>query len=181
MGRGQPIKAPILEMDLRARRPVQRGVAELSTTPRDVYITFFTTMFLHGGWVHLLMNMWMLWIFGNNIEDRLGHFVYVAFYLMGGIVATLVFWYRDRTATMPVIGASGAVAAVLGGVRDDVSDRESADTGVFPPHQRSLICRRSCCWEFGSCCNWFRASWECGALRWSRSHFGHTSAASSPA
>jgi membrane associated rhomboid family serine protease len=71
-------------------------------------------MFLHGGWAHLLMNMWMLWIFGNNIEDRLGHFVYLAFYMMGGIVATLVFWVSGPNVTMPVVGASGAVAAVLG-------------------------------------------------------------------
>jgi membrane associated rhomboid family serine protease len=114
VGRGQAIQAPIMEMDRRVGRPVQRGVAILSTTPRDVYTTFFTTMFLHGGWAHLLMNMWMLWIFGNNIEDRLGHFVYLAFYLMGGIVATLVFWVSGPNVTMPVIGASGAVAAVLG-------------------------------------------------------------------
>jgi membrane associated rhomboid family serine protease len=60
------------------------------------------------------MNMWMLWIFGNNIEDRLGHLQYLAFYLLGGVVATLVFWATAPNATMPVVGASGAVAAVLG-------------------------------------------------------------------
>jgi membrane associated rhomboid family serine protease len=114
MGRGQPINAPIMEMDLRVGRPVQRDVVQLSTNPQDVYVTFLTTMFLHGGWGHLLMNMWMLWIFGNNIEDRLGHLVYVAFYLTGGIVATLVFWLTGPNVTTPVIGASGAVAAVLG-------------------------------------------------------------------
>jgi len=114
MGRGQPIKAQVLEMDLRLGRPVQREVVTLSTNPRDVYLTLITTMFLHGGWGHLLMNMWMFWIFGNNIEDRLGSLVYLAFYLMGGIVATLVFWASGPNTTMPVVGASGAVAAVLG-------------------------------------------------------------------
>jgi membrane associated rhomboid family serine protease len=72
-------------------------------------------MFLHGGWGHLLMNMWMLWVFGNNIEDRLGHLVYLIFYLFGGIVATLAFWVSNPEALTPVVGASGAVAAVLGG------------------------------------------------------------------
>ena len=72
-------------------------------------------MFLHGGWGHLLMNMWMLWVFGNNIEDRLGHFAYLVFYILGGVLATLAFWASDPGSLMPVIGASGAVAAVLGG------------------------------------------------------------------
>ena len=86
----------------------------LTAEPGEVYLTFLTTMFLHGGWGHLLMNMWMLWIFGNNIEDRLGHLMYIVFYLLGGVLATLVFWASDPEGFMPVIGASGAVAAVLG-------------------------------------------------------------------
>ena len=102
-------------IDALSGRPVPVVVARLSTDPVSVYRTFLTTMFLHGGWVHLLMNMWMLWIFGNNIEDRLGHFVYLAFYLVGGVVASLVFWASDPEGLIPVIGASGAVAAVLGG------------------------------------------------------------------
>ncbi len=102
------------EIDLLTGRPKIVGVP-LSTDASAVYPTFLSTMFLHGSWAHLLMNMWMLWIFGNNVEDRLGHFLYLAFYIGGGIIATLVFWVTDVGGTVPVIGASGAVAAVLGG------------------------------------------------------------------
>ena len=67
-------------------------------------------MFLHGGWMHLVGNMWFLWIFGNNVEDRLGHVLYLAFYLVGGLLATACHWAYDPHSTMPVVGASGAVA-----------------------------------------------------------------------
>ncbi len=114
VGQGKAIAVPLNAVNPRNGRPVLGPLAQLSTNPAEVYVTFLTTIFLHGGWVHLLMNMWMLWIFGNNIEDRLGHFVYLAFYLIGGIVATLAFWASAPNAITPVIGASGAVAAVLG-------------------------------------------------------------------
>ncbi len=114
VGNGQPIVVQGKRVDWFGNVfPVP--VAKLSTDPAAVYPTFLTTMFLHGGWVHMLMNMWMLWVFGNNIEDRLGHFVYLAFYLGGGVIATLAFWASAPSAMMPVVGASGAVAAVLGG------------------------------------------------------------------
>lgn len=90
-------------------------VARLSTDGRDVYPTIFTMMFVHGGWLHLVSNMWMLWVFGNNIEDRLGGIVYVLFYILGGVIAVLTHWAVDPHSTVPVVGASGAVAAVLGG------------------------------------------------------------------
>src|SRR5262245_14619696 len=115
VGRGKEIVAPKLEIDPQTRRPVKKGELHLSTKTAEVYRTFLTTMFLHGGWWHLIMNMWMLWVFGNNIEDRLGPFVYLLFYLLGGVVATLAFWASDPNGLTPVIGASGAVAAVLGG------------------------------------------------------------------
>lgn len=115
LGKGPAVAAPVLAIDNFRGRPVQIAMRQLSTAPADVYATFLTTMFLHGGWGHLLMNMWMLWIFGNNIEDRLGSIMFVVFYLMGGILATLAFWASDPNGLMPVIGASGAVAAVLGG------------------------------------------------------------------
>ncbi len=114
MGNAQPVVAPLAAHDPQGR-PVQIAVVQLSTDPADVYATFVTTMFLHGGWGHLLMNMWMLWVFGNNIEDRVGHIMFVGYYLMGGIVATLCHWAVEPNSTMAVIGASGAVAAVLGG------------------------------------------------------------------
>ncbi|HEX3601413.1 MAG TPA: rhomboid family intramembrane serine protease, partial [Lacipirellulaceae bacterium] len=115
VGQGQPVAGTLTAVDPRTGQVVPIARMKLSTDPARVYLTFLTTMFLHGGWMHLLMNMWMLWVFGNNIEDRLGHFVYLGFYLAGGIIATLAFWASAPEAFTPVIGASGAVAAVLGG------------------------------------------------------------------
>ena len=114
LGKG-PIVVPLERINPQTDRVEVIGRVQLDASPSDVYPTFLTTMFLHGGWMHLAMNMWMLWIFGNNIEDRLGHFLYLCFYLGGGILATLAYWLSDPNGGMPVIGASGAVAAVLGG------------------------------------------------------------------
>jgi membrane associated rhomboid family serine protease len=95
--------------------PGRQGQVLLSTDPKDVYVTFFTMMFLHGNWVHLLLNMWMLWVFGNNVEDRLGPLMYLCYYLLGGLVGTVCHWAINPMSPTAVIGASGAVAAVLGG------------------------------------------------------------------
>lgn len=73
-----------------------------------------TGVFLHGGWLHLLGNMLFLWIFGNNIEDRLGRLPYLLFYLAGGIAASLAQVAIDPASDIPLVGASGAIAAVLG-------------------------------------------------------------------
>ncbi|HLK63902.1 MAG TPA: rhomboid family intramembrane serine protease [Bryobacteraceae bacterium] len=78
------------------------------------YANILTSMFLHGGWMHVLGNMWFLWIFGDNIEDILGHGKYLVFYLLCGVVAALtqvVFNYYSR---VPMVGASGAIAGVMG-------------------------------------------------------------------
>jgi membrane associated rhomboid family serine protease len=75
---------------------------------------FFTSMFLHGGWLHLIGNMWYLWIFGDNIEDRLGHFTYLIFYLLCGLGAGIVHTVINFNTTIPSVGASGAIAGVLG-------------------------------------------------------------------
>jgi membrane associated rhomboid family serine protease len=115
VGQGQAILLPVMGIDPATREPKQIGQMPVSTLPSDVYPTFVTTMFMHGGWLHLLSNMWMLWIFGNNIEDRLGHVMFLAFYAVGGLLATCCFWISDPNGTLPVVGASGAVAAVLGG------------------------------------------------------------------
>ncbi len=77
-------------------------------------ITLITHMFLHGGWVHFLSNMWILFIFGDNVEARLGHFRYLIFYIIGGIVAGLSQVLIAPDSSIPSIGASGAIAAVLG-------------------------------------------------------------------
>lgn len=74
----------------------------------------FSSMFLHGGWLHLLGNMLFLWIFGNNVEDRLGHAAYLLFYLVGGVAAALAQVVIDPGSTIPLVGASGAIAAALG-------------------------------------------------------------------
>jgi len=76
--------------------------------------TLVTAAFLHGGWLHLLGNMLYLWVFGDNIEDALGHIGYVAFYVVGAIAAALTQVATDTDSTVPMIGASGAIAAVLG-------------------------------------------------------------------
>jgi len=75
---------------------------------------FFSSMFLHGGWIHLLGNMWTLWIFGDNVEDRLGRIRYVMLYLAGGIAAALLHIFFNAGSLVPTIGASGAIAAVMG-------------------------------------------------------------------
>jgi membrane associated rhomboid family serine protease len=114
LGSGRPVDVPVQTLRIFGM-PGPQLVLRVSTDARSVYRSFFSMMFLHGGWMHLLMNMWMLWLFGPNIEDRLGHLVFTMFYVLGGIVAMLVFWASDPVGRMPVIGASGAVAAVLGG------------------------------------------------------------------
>ncbi len=81
---------------------------------REILTSLFTCMFLHGGWMHLIGNMWFLWIFGNNVEDRLGPGPFLVLYLGGGLLATASHWIVDPGSIVPVIGASGAVATVLG-------------------------------------------------------------------
>jgi membrane associated rhomboid family serine protease len=77
-------------------------------------VTLLTSMFLHGGWMHLLGNMWYLVLFGDNVEDRLGHFGYLAFYLISGVVGGLLHYRFNATSEVPTVGASAAIAGVLG-------------------------------------------------------------------
>lgn len=79
-----------------------------------VALTLVTSAFLHGGWLHLGGNMLYLWIFGNNIEDALGHFRFILFYILCGVAATLFFVGFEYTSRTPLIGASGAIAGVMG-------------------------------------------------------------------
>jgi membrane associated rhomboid family serine protease len=81
---------------------------------KNVFVALITSMFLHGGLLHLGGNMLYLWIFGNNIEDRMGKVAYLAFYLVAGIVATFTHIFLDVGSTVPLIGASGAIAGVMG-------------------------------------------------------------------
>ncbi len=94
---------------------VAKGASKVeSPNTLGVILTLITAMFLHAGWLHIVGNMLFLWVFGDNIEDRLGHGAYLLFYLAGGIAATLVQGFMDPVSNIPVVGASGAVAAVLG-------------------------------------------------------------------
>lgn len=77
-------------------------------------LTIFTSMFLHGGWLHLISNMLALYIFGDNVEDRIGHGRYLVFYLVCGLIAALTHIAFNATSLMPTIGASGAISGVLG-------------------------------------------------------------------
>jgi membrane associated rhomboid family serine protease len=87
---------------------------EFTSNLAGEWTTLFTSQFLHGGWFHLISNMVYLWVFGNNIEDRLGHFKYLIFYLSCGALAALCQWFISTTSAVPALGASGAIAGVLG-------------------------------------------------------------------
>ena len=78
------------------------------------FLSIFTSMFLHGGWLHLVGNMWFLWIFGNNIEEAMGRVRYLIFYLMSGALASFSHILSNPDSVIPSIGASGAIAGVLG-------------------------------------------------------------------
>jgi membrane associated rhomboid family serine protease len=86
---------------------------ELAATP--AWVTVVTSMFMHGGWLHLGSNMLYLWIFGDNIEDSMGHGRFAAFYLLCGVAAALAQGFVDPASEIPMIGASGAISGVLGG------------------------------------------------------------------
>jgi rhomboid family protein len=88
--------------------------AHLTGDPSTAWTTIFTAMFLHGGWFHLLSNMWFLHIFGDNVEARMGGGRYLIFYLLSGVAAVLLQTYVLPASQVPMIGASGAIAGVLG-------------------------------------------------------------------
>ncbi|MCK9620452.1 MAG: rhomboid family intramembrane serine protease [Methylobacter sp.] len=81
--------------------------------PFDGYLSFLTSLFLHGNWLHLIMNMWFLFIFGDNVEDRMGRLPFLIFYVVCGLLATFLQWLFDPNLAIPVVGASGAIAGVL--------------------------------------------------------------------
>jgi membrane associated rhomboid family serine protease len=87
---------------------------QLLAHPSALWMTIFTAMFLHGGWFHILSNMWVLFIFGDNVEDRLGGARYLIFYLLSGVAAALMETFILPGSRVPMIGASGAIAGVLG-------------------------------------------------------------------
>jgi membrane associated rhomboid family serine protease len=114
---GVDIDRPVVVKDPVTDRTV--GRIELEPTPGSVYLTLLTSMFMHGGFMHLFGNMLFLWIFGDNLEDRLGRVRYLIFYLVCGIIASLAHVFTTyafgSNPYVPSLGASGAISGVLGG------------------------------------------------------------------
>lgn len=94
---------------------ITTGRAPTPEAPDPIYLTLLTSMFLHGGLLHLGGNMLYLWVFGDNVEDALGHLGYIFFYALAGIAAGAAQVVSDPTGTVPGIGASGAIAGILAG------------------------------------------------------------------
>ncbi len=82
--------------------------------PGGSWYTLFTSMFMHGGWLHIIGNLWFLWIFGNNVEDAMGHFRFIVFYLLCGLTAALLQVFLTSNPAVPMVGASGAIGGVMG-------------------------------------------------------------------
>jgi len=87
---------------------------EFGADPITRFLPFFSSMFLHGGWFHLIGNMWFLWIFGDNVEDRAGHVKYLVFYVLCGLAAGFAHVFTNPNSGIPTVGASGAIAGVMG-------------------------------------------------------------------
>ena len=125
-GAGQefPLKASVCNQGLIAAElmaskppgsafPMGEGVVCL-TDPGRQPLNLLTSMFLHGSWMHLIGNMWFFWIFGNNIEDSMGHGRFVVFYLLSGLAAALTQVFLNPSSLVPMVGASGAISGVMG-------------------------------------------------------------------
>lgn len=110
---GSGLHDMLLRLAIIPARYTQPQIAALFSLHEQL-LPFLSSMFLHGGWIHLLGNMWCLWIFGNNVEDRLGRPRFILLYLTGGFAAALMHIYTNAGSVMPTIGASGAIAAVMG-------------------------------------------------------------------
>jgi membrane associated rhomboid family serine protease len=105
------LRAPALERLVRTWGLVP---VQLLGQPGTEWVTVLTSMFLHGGWLHILSNMWILFIFGDNVEDRMGGGRFLTFYLLSGVAAGLLQSFLLKGSSEPMIGASGAIAGVLG-------------------------------------------------------------------
>lgn len=115
---GQPDAPVVIEHHEVVRTPFgmmeETSRTEVPPSPVPPILTAFTCIFLHGSLMHLLGNLWFLYIFGDNVEDRLGHFGYLLFYFGCGIAASAAHYSTDPGSTVPTIGASGAIAGVMG-------------------------------------------------------------------
>jgi len=102
-----------LSLPVGTRFPMGDRLACLTDPGRQVF-HLFTSMFLHGSWMHLLGNMWFLWLFGNNIEDSMGHLRFIVFYLLCGLAAAMGQVVTNPSSVVPMVGASGAISGVMG-------------------------------------------------------------------
>ncbi len=105
---------PLTANEIRTGQCLENPAATPEFPNKNIWLAAFVSMFLHGGIAHLLFNMWFLWIFGNNIEEAYGFVGYLLLYLAAGVAATAAFVFANPNATVPMIGASGAIAGVLG-------------------------------------------------------------------
>lgn len=108
--RDTPVRHPLFF----GRVLIVRRAITLPPERPQIVLSLFTSTFMHGGWTHLLFNMWFLWLFGTRVEERLGRVIFPIFYLVGGVLAAAMHWASDPLSIVPVVGASGAVAATLG-------------------------------------------------------------------
>ncbi|MBL8151622.1 MAG: rhomboid family intramembrane serine protease [Blastocatellia bacterium] len=99
---------------MRYSAAVQAGQTTAIFIYPQLWVPLLTSMFMHGGWLHLIGNMLYLWVFGDNVEDRMGHFRYLLFYLLCGLAATAAHILTNSDSPIPSLGASGAIAGVLG-------------------------------------------------------------------
>ena len=101
-------------VDIVEPRPIRGAVLQQAPGPSPIYLTILFSMFMHGSWIHILGNMLFLWVFGDNVEDNFGHVKFTIFYLLAGTAATLAQIAVDPDSRIPTLGASGAIAGVLG-------------------------------------------------------------------
>jgi membrane associated rhomboid family serine protease len=109
------IPAELTQGDLFTELPLGSDFIASIEKPIPTWATIFSAMFIHGGLLHFVGNMIFLWVFGNNLEDRIGHIKYLLFYLLTGVAATLTHWVIEPQSQTPLVGASGAISGVLGG------------------------------------------------------------------
>lgn len=107
-----PVNVPVCE-PFRGEYYQQRMLT-LAADPKQIFSSLLTCMFLHSTWLHLLTNLWFLWLFGRAVEDHLGPVQFLVFYLLGGLIASLTHWALNPNSITPLIGASGAIAGMLG-------------------------------------------------------------------
>jgi rhomboid family protein len=110
-----PQEQPVCEGTPEYRQVVAEGLPAEKVRQPPAFFTIISSMFMHGGWLHIIFNMLFLWVFGNNVEDSMGRVRYAIFYLLGGIAAALTQVFVSPDSQTPLVGASGAIAAVLGG------------------------------------------------------------------